>query len=77
MAIRTGGLALGWGLHLANNLFGGIVVVSTGDVFKGAHGLFQQSTPGLDVFDFVFAVAALLLGAWFLLRRAGPLVEAP
>lgn len=70
MAIETGGLALGWGLHLANNLFGGIVIVSTGDVFNGAHGLFRQDTPGLNGFDFVFGVAALLLVSWFLLRRA-------
>jgi membrane protease YdiL (CAAX protease family) len=69
LAIETGGLALGWGLHLANNLFGGIVIISTGDVFNGAHGLFRQDTPGLNGFDFVFGVAALLLAAWFLLRR--------
>lgn len=69
VAIETGGLALGWGLHLVNNLFGGIVVVSTGDVFNGAHGLFRQNTPGLNGFDFAFSVAALILAAWFLLRR--------
>jgi uncharacterized protein len=72
LAIRTGGLALGWGLHLVNNLFGGMVVVSSGDVFNGAHGLFHQNTPGLDSFDVVYTVAALLLAAWFLLRRAAP-----
>jgi membrane protease YdiL (CAAX protease family) len=70
MALETGGLALGWGLHLANNLFGGIVVVSSSDVFNGAHGLFRQDTPGLNGFDFAFSVAALLLAAWFMLRRA-------
>ena len=75
MAIRTGGLALGWGLHLANNLFGGIVVVSTGDVFNGAHGLFSQNTPGLNGFDFAYGVAALVAGAWFLLGRATPRPE--
>jgi membrane protease YdiL (CAAX protease family) len=75
LAIRTGGLALGWGLHLANNLFGGIVVVSAGDVFNGAHGLFRQDTPGLNAFDFVFAVVALLAASWVLLRRA-PAIEA-
>jgi membrane protease YdiL (CAAX protease family) len=72
MALKTGGLALGWGLHLVNNLFGGIVVVSTGDVFNGAHGLFRQDTPGLNGFDFLFNVAALVTAAWFLLRRAAP-----
>lgn len=70
MAIETGGLALGWGLHLVNNLFAGIVTVSTGDVFNGAHGLFRQNTPDLNGFDFAFSVAALAFAAWFLLRRA-------
>jgi uncharacterized protein len=72
MALRTGGLALGWGIHLANNLFAGIVVVSTGDVFTGAPGLIRQRASNLDGFDFAFSVAALLLVTWFLLRRAGP-----
>jgi hypothetical protein len=69
MAIRTGGLGLGWGLHLVNNLFGGIVIISSSDVFKGAHGLLRQDTPGLDAFDFGFGVAAMLVAAWFLLWR--------
>jgi membrane protease YdiL (CAAX protease family) len=72
LAIRTGGLALGWGLHLVNNLFGGMIVVSSGDVFNGAHGLFHQNTPGLDGFDLAFTVAALLLAAWLLLRGSAP-----
>ena len=72
MAIETGGLALGWGLHLVNNLFAGIVVVSSSDVFNGAHALFYQNTPGLDGFDLAFTVAAMLAAAWLLLRRSGP-----
>jgi len=72
LAIRTGGLALGWGLHLVNNLFGGMIVVSSGDVFSGAHGLFHQNTPGLDGFDLAFTVAALLAAAWLLLRGSAP-----
>jgi uncharacterized protein len=75
LALRTGGLALGWGLHLVNNLFGGMVVVSSSDVFKGAPGLFHQNTPGLDGFDLAFTVAALLIAAWLLLRR--PVAEDP
>lgn len=69
MALETGGLALGWGLHLANNLFGGMVIVSSGDVFNGAHALFHQDTPGLNGFDLAFNVTTLLLAAWLLLRR--------
>ena len=69
MAIETGGLALGWGLHLVNNLFAGIVVVSSSDVFRGAHGLIYQNTPGLEGFDVAFNIAAPLAAAWLLLRR--------
>jgi membrane protease YdiL (CAAX protease family) len=69
MAIETGGLALGWGLHLVNNLFAGIVVVSSSDVFNGAHALFHQNTPGLEGFDLAFNVAAPFAAGWFLLRR--------
>jgi membrane protease YdiL (CAAX protease family) len=69
MAIETGGLALGWGLHLVNNLFAGIVVVSSSDVFSGAHALFYQNTPGLDGVDLAFNVAAPFVAGWLLLRR--------
>src|SRR5262249_38257204 len=69
MAIETGGLALGWGLHLVNNLFAGIVVVSSSDVFNGAPGLIYQNTPGLEPIDLVFNVVAPFVAAWFLLRR--------
>jgi membrane protease YdiL (CAAX protease family) len=69
MAIETGGLALGWGLHLVNNLFAGIVVVSSTDVFNGAPGLIYQNTPGLEGVDLAFNVAATLVAAWLLLRR--------
>jgi membrane protease YdiL (CAAX protease family) len=72
LALETGGLALGWGLHLINNLFGGMVVVSSSDVFNGAPGLFHQNTPGLDGFDLAFTVAALLVAVW-VLRRWAPL----
>jgi membrane protease YdiL (CAAX protease family) len=69
LALETGGLALGWGLHLVNNLFAGIVVVSTGDVFKGAPALFYQNTPGLEGVDLAFNVVAPFIAAWVLLRR--------
>ena len=72
LALETGGLALGWGLHLVNNLFGGIVVVSSSDIFNGAPGLFHQNTPGLDSFDFAFTAGALFLVVW-VLRRWAPL----
>lgn len=71
IAIRTGGIAFTYGLHVVNNLFGAIVVVSAGDVFAGAPGLISQSTPHLMWWD--VAVEAVLLAAvawWMWTRRA-------
>ena len=65
IAIRTGGIAFGCGLHLVNNLFGAVIVVSADDVFKGAPGLLAQHTPRLMGWDVAFGVAALLLALWF------------
>jgi membrane protease YdiL (CAAX protease family) len=61
IAIRTGGIAFGYGLHLINNLFGAVVVVSGGDVFKGAPGLFVQNTPNLMWWDTGLGIAAVVL----------------
>ncbi|HEY1425196.1 MAG TPA: type II CAAX endopeptidase family protein [Caulobacteraceae bacterium] len=67
-AIRTGGLALGCGAHLANNLFGSLVVVSDADVFKGAPALVTEHAPGLLWWD-VGVEAVLLAIAMLLLAR--------
>ncbi|QUD88574.1 CPBP family intramembrane glutamic endopeptidase [Phenylobacterium montanum] len=63
IAIRTGGLAFGWGIHLVNNLYGAVVVVSGGDVFHGSPGLFTQATPHLMWLDVLVATAMLGLVA--------------
>ena len=68
IAIRTGGIAFTYGLHLVNNLFGAVIVVSTDDVFKGAPGLVNQHTPQLMSWDVGFGAAALLLALWFGVR---------
>ena len=68
IAIRSGGLAVTFGMHLVNNLFGAAVVVSSGDVFKGAPGLFTQTTPHLMWWDVAFGSVALALVAWFFAR---------
>lgn len=60
MAIRLGGLAFTFGLHLVNNLFGSVAVVSNTDVFKGSAGIFTQTAPQLGWFD-VGVEAALFL----------------
>jgi len=60
LAIRFAGIAFTFGLHLVNNLFGAIVVVSQTDVFRGMPGIFSQATPRLMWWD--TATTALSLG---------------
>jgi uncharacterized protein len=71
IAIRLGGIAFTFGLHLVNNLFGAVVIVSSGDVFAGAPGLFTQATPRLTWWDVVFEFVALVFVAWLVLTRRG------
>jgi membrane protease YdiL (CAAX protease family) len=68
IAMRTGGLSLTWGLHLANNLFGALVVVSTSDVLRGSPGVFTQATPNLAWVDGI-ATAILLAALWWMVGR--------
>jgi hypothetical protein len=67
-AIRTGGLAFGFGVHLANNLFGGVVVVSDADVFKGAPALVTEHASGLVWWDLGVEAALLALLALLVTR---------
>lgn len=73
VAIRTGGLALGWGVHLINNLYGAVVVVSGDDVFRGSPGLVTQQTKGLLWWDTAFGAMALLALGYLVVRRSGGL----
>jgi uncharacterized protein len=59
LAIRFGGVAFTFGLHLVNNLFGSIVVVSQADVFRGLPGLVSQTTPQLMWWDTATTAACL------------------
>lgn len=68
LAIRFGGLSFTFGLHLVNNLFGAVVVVSAGDVFAGLPGLFAQSAPHLMWWDVGFGAAGLLVVAGLVWR---------
>jgi len=68
LAIRTGGIALTCGIHLANNYFGAIGVVSAGDVFKGLPGLFVQNTPQLEWWDLALAILTMSVMPWVLQR---------
>ncbi len=69
IAIRTGGIALTWGLHIANNYFGAVIVVSGSDVFKGSPGIVIQSTSGLIWWDLLVGVVALVIVLWPIFRR--------
>ncbi len=69
IAIRLGGIAFTFGLHLVNNLFSAIAVVSSGDVFAGAPGLVTQATPRLTWWDVAVELFALALVTWLVLRR--------
>lgn len=59
IAIRLGGIAFTTGLHLANNLFGAVIVVSAQDVFRGLSGVIRQSTPQLMWWDVAVSAAGL------------------
>jgi membrane protease YdiL (CAAX protease family) len=63
LAIRFGGIAFTFGLHLVNNIFGAVVVVSQGDVFHGLPGIFSQSTPQLMWWDTATSTIALVVVA--------------
>jgi membrane protease YdiL (CAAX protease family) len=69
IAIRTGGIALTFGLHLANNYFGAVVVVSGSDVFKGSPGIFTQTTPHLLWWDVFLGVLVLAAVPWLIFRQ--------
>ncbi|MFN3523531.1 MAG: lysostaphin resistance A-like protein [Phenylobacterium sp.] len=65
IAIRTGGVAFTSGLHLANNLFAAVVLVSSGDTFASTPGLFTQATPHLMWWDAAVGAVGLVVVAVF------------
>ena len=69
IAMRSGGIALTSGLHLANNYFGAVVVVSGSDVFKGSPGIISQNTPQLIWWDLGLGSLALIGAIWLIFRR--------
>lgn len=74
IAMRTGGVAFTFGLHLVNNLFGAVIVVSANDVFRGSPALITQETPHLMWLDATIPVVALAAALWFsgALRQLSP-----
>jgi membrane protease YdiL (CAAX protease family) len=71
IAIRTGGIAFTFGLHVANNVFLAVIVVSANDVFRGAPGLITQSTPNLMWVDSVVPFVAFAAALWVAGVRPG------
>jgi len=69
IAIQTRGIALTCGLHLANNYFGAVIVVSGSDVFFGSPGVITQTTPQLIWWDLFLATGALGGMLWLVVRR--------
>jgi membrane protease YdiL (CAAX protease family) len=65
IAMRTGGIAFTFGLHLVNNLFGAVIVVSANDVFRGSPALITQATPHLMWLDATIPFVALAAALWF------------
>jgi membrane protease YdiL (CAAX protease family) len=71
IVMRTTNLAFTYGIHLVNNLFGAVVVVSAGDVLRGSPGIFTQATPGLMWLDVAAVMVAFAL-VWLLVTRLRP-----
>ncbi len=69
VAIRTGGLAATYGIHLINNVFAAIIIVSTSDIFHGTPALWTQHTPELLWVDVAFECVALAVVLFVFNRR--------
>lgn len=65
IAIRTGGIAFSYGMHLVNNLSGAIILVSANDVFRGSPALITQATPNLMWLDAAVPFLAMFAALWF------------
>jgi hypothetical protein len=65
IAVRTGSIAFTFGLHVVNNLFGALILVSANDVFRGSPALFTQATPNLMWLDAAVPFVALIAALWF------------
>jgi len=68
IAMRTGSLAFGWGIHLVNNLFGAVVVVSANDVFSGTPAVLTQNTPGLMWWDTIAGIAVMAIVCFLVMK---------
>jgi len=75
IAIRTGSLAATYGIHLVNNIFAAIVVVSADDIFHGTPALWSQHTPELLWGDVAFECVALAVVLFVFTRRKTELLR--
>lgn len=77
IVMRTTNLAFTYGIHLTNNLFGAVVVVSSSDVLHGSPGIFTQTSSDLLWLDVTSGtVAFALVWLWVSRRARGPGPEA-
>lgn len=76
IVMRTTNLAFTYGIHLVNNLFGAVVVVSASDVLHGSPGVFTQATPELLWLD-VAASAVAFVVVWLWVSRKAPDAAGP
>lgn len=60
IAIRTGGIAFTFGLHLVNNYFGAVIFETGADIFRGSPGVVALNMPQLVWPDLGLTVAALI-----------------
>jgi membrane protease YdiL (CAAX protease family) len=77
IAMRTGGIAFTFGLHMVNNFWGAVVVVSASDVFKGSPGLFTQTSPQLLGWDVAIGAVALAAVGLLVRMRTEPITPRP
>lgn len=77
IAMKTGGLAFTSGMHLANNLFAAVFVVSRGDAFRDSPGLVSQDTPHLMWWDTGVGAVGLVAVAFLVVRHLRRTDERP
>jgi membrane protease YdiL (CAAX protease family) len=71
IVMRTTNLAFTYGIHVVNNVFGAVVVVSSSDVLHGSPGVLTQSSSDLLWLDVASGIVAFAI-AWLWVSRTMP-----
>lgn len=72
IAMRTGSIAIPYGIHLANNLFASLVVVSANDILSNSPGVFLQDAPDMIWWDISTTFVALAVVFYLFTRSPRP-----